>query len=132
LTSHPPGGATCDDCQVTGQSLPTEGASPPRIIDAVIDAPDRRLRADRRLSQIALWTGIIFIPAGLVKFVFHHWELHAFHSFGLPLAPELEILAGVLETVGGVLLIMRRWLVPNALLLGHDGRGDHLLGHPAR
>lgn len=67
--------------------------------------------------RVAFWTGLIFIPAGLVKFIFHHWELHAFQSFGLPWPSALEILAGVLETVGGVLLILRRWIVPTATLL---------------
>jgi uncharacterized membrane protein YphA (DoxX/SURF4 family) len=61
--------------------------------------------------------GAIFVIAGLVKFVFHHWELHAFRSFGLPLPGELEILAGVLETAGGLLLIGRRWVLPSATLL---------------
>jgi uncharacterized membrane protein YphA (DoxX/SURF4 family) len=60
---------------------------------------------------------VIFIFAGLVKFVFHGWELHAFRSFGLPWPSALEILAGVLETVGGVLLTLRLLIVPVALLL---------------
>ena len=67
--------------------------------------------------RVAFWTGLIFIPAGLVKFVFHHLELHAFQSFGLPFPSALEIVAGVLETVGGVLLILRLWMVPTAILL---------------
>ena len=62
-------------------------------------------------------TGVIFVFAGLVKFVFHHWELHAFQTFGLPWPSTLEILAGVLETVGGILLVLRRWIVPVAGLL---------------
>jgi uncharacterized membrane protein YphA (DoxX/SURF4 family) len=62
-------------------------------------------------------SGAVFFFAGLVKFVFHHWELHAFRDFGLPYPAELEIFAGVLETIGGVLLIWRRWVVPVALLL---------------
>lgn len=78
---------------------------------------DARIEHLRIARQVALWTGIIFIPAGLVKFVFHHWELHAFQSFGLPFPSALEILAGVLETVGGVLLILRRWVVPTSILL---------------
>ncbi len=66
---------------------------------------------------IALLTGVTFVVAGLVKFVFHHWELHAFRSFGLPWPFALEIFAGVLETVGGVLLARRRAVVPAAGLL---------------
>jgi uncharacterized membrane protein YphA (DoxX/SURF4 family) len=75
------------------------------------------VRRDPAATRVAILTGVIFIPAGLVKFAFHHWELHAFEEFGLPLPFALELLAGVLETVGGVLLIARRHVVPIAALL---------------
>jgi uncharacterized membrane protein YphA (DoxX/SURF4 family) len=52
-----------------------------------------------------------------VKFAFHHWELHAFRSFGLPLASVMEIVAGVVETIGGALLVARRGVVPVTLVL---------------
>ncbi len=82
-----------------------------------LDGPDRVIQGDRRLTQVAVASGVIFFFAGLVKFVFHHWELHAFVSFGLPFPSALEILAGVLETLGGVLLVLRRWVAPTAVLL---------------
>jgi uncharacterized membrane protein YphA (DoxX/SURF4 family) len=75
------------------------------------------VRRDSAATRVAILTGIVFIPAGLVKFVFHHWELHAFEEFGLPLPFALELLAGVLEIVGGVLLIARRHVVPISVLL---------------
>jgi len=84
---------------------------------AVLSLPDARVRADRSLTRVAILSGVIFFFAGLVKFAFHHWELHAFRSFGLPFPSELEILAGVLETCGGVLLVLRRWITPTAALL---------------
>ena len=87
------------------------------VTHAVVGAPDQVAQRDRTLTQVAIGTGVIFIFAGLVKFVFHHWELHAFRSFGLPFPSALEIFAGVLETLGGVLLVLRRWIVPVALLL---------------
>jgi uncharacterized membrane protein YphA (DoxX/SURF4 family) len=62
-------------------------------------------------------TGVIFVFAGLVKFVFHAWELRAFRSFGLPWPSALEIFTGVLETVGGALLVARLLVVPVAVLL---------------
>ena len=62
-------------------------------------------------------SGAIFVIAGLVKFVFHGWELHAFRSFGLPWPAALEIFAGVVEIASGMLLVMRRLIVPAALLL---------------
>jgi uncharacterized membrane protein YphA (DoxX/SURF4 family) len=79
--------------------------------------PDRFVRHDRRAETVAVLSGLIFIGAGLVKFVFHHWELQAFQSFGLPWPFALEIFAGVLETVGGILLVARRYVVPVAFLL---------------
>jgi len=84
-------------------------ASPKRAHDVI--------RRDRAASRIAVAAGVIFIFAGLVKFVFHSWELHAFGSFGLPWPSALEILAGVLETVGGALLALRLYVVPTALIL---------------
>ena len=75
------------------------------------------MRPDRTAANVAIVTGVIFIFAGLVKFVFHGWELNAFRSFGLPWPSTLEIVAGVVETVGGVLLVLRLLVTPVALLL---------------
>jgi uncharacterized membrane protein YphA (DoxX/SURF4 family) len=87
------------------------------IVRRVVDQPDRALRGDRTTSRVAILSGVIFVFAGLVKFVFHSWELHAFRAFGLPWPSALEILTGVLETGGGALLVMRRLVLPVALLL---------------
>jgi uncharacterized membrane protein YphA (DoxX/SURF4 family) len=75
------------------------------------------VRRDLAATRVAILTGVVFIPAGLVKFAFHHWELHAFEEFGLPWPFALELFAGVLETVGGALLIARRLVVPVSVLL---------------
>jgi uncharacterized membrane protein YphA (DoxX/SURF4 family) len=82
-----------------------------------LKTPDARLRHDSTASNVTIATGVIFIFAGLVKFVFHHWELNAFREFGLPWPAALEILAGILETVGGVLLVLRLLVAPTAVLL---------------
>lgn len=66
---------------------------------------------------MAFICGLIFVPAGLVKFVFYHWELHAFRGFGIPAPILMEPLVGVLETVGGVLLARYVLVVPTALVL---------------
>ena len=66
---------------------------------------------------MALICGLIFVPAGLVKFVFYHWELHAFRDFGIPAPSVMEPLVGVLETVGGVLLARGVLIVPTAFVL---------------
>jgi uncharacterized membrane protein YphA (DoxX/SURF4 family) len=68
-------------------------------------------------SRLALVCGLIFIPAGLVKFVFYHWELKAFRDFGIPAPTVMEPLVGALETVGGVLLVRRVLIVPTAFVL---------------
>jgi uncharacterized membrane protein YphA (DoxX/SURF4 family) len=73
--------------------------------------------AEEVLGRVRIATGVIFIFAGLVKFVFHSWELHAFRTFGLPWPGALEILAGVLETAGGLLLVLRVMVAPVALVL---------------
>jgi uncharacterized membrane protein YphA (DoxX/SURF4 family) len=88
-----------------------------RLRRALVVDPDQRVRASRSASRVTILSGVIFIVAGLVKFVFHHWELDAFRSFGLPWPSALEIFAGVLETVGGILLTRRRFIAPTAVLL---------------
>jgi putative oxidoreductase len=93
-------------------------ASWSRLVNGLISAPDERVSRERATTWVALLTGVTFIVAGLVKFVFHHWELHAFRSFGLPWPSALEISAGVLETVGGILLVLRRAVLPAAIVLG--------------
>lgn len=87
------------------------------IRQLLISGPGSVMRRDRPAASVAIVTGVIFIFAGLVKFVFHGWELNAFRSFGLPWPSALEIFAGVLETVGGVLLALRLLVAPVALLL---------------
>jgi uncharacterized membrane protein YphA (DoxX/SURF4 family) len=87
------------------------------IVELVLTAPDRRIRRHLTPTRIAIVTGLIFFFAGLVKFAFHHWELHAFRSFGLPLASVMEIVAGVVETIGGALLVARRGVVPVTVVL---------------
>jgi uncharacterized membrane protein YphA (DoxX/SURF4 family) len=83
----------------------------------VVTDPDELIDGQRLSARVAVVAGIVFFFAGLVKFVFHHWELHAFRAFGLPWPSALEILAGALEVSGGILLVLRRWVAPVAVLL---------------
>jgi uncharacterized membrane protein YphA (DoxX/SURF4 family) len=87
------------------------------LVELVVSAPDRRIRGRLTPTRVAILTGVIFFFAGLVKFVFHHWELHAFRSFGLPWPAAMEIVAGVVEMIGGMLLVARRAMVPVAVVL---------------
>jgi uncharacterized membrane protein YphA (DoxX/SURF4 family) len=84
---------------------------------AAISTPDALVRCDRSARAVAVVAGVVFIGAGLVKFVFHHWELDAFRSFGLPWPSALEILAGILEVAGGLMLLWRRYVAPAAVML---------------
>ena len=71
----------------------------------------------RTATRVALVTGVIFVIAGLPKFVAFHWEVANFTRFGLP-APEVWVVAaGIIEIVGGALLIARRRVVGASLLL---------------
>ena len=88
-----------------------------RLRQLALSEPGLVMREDRAAANVALVTGVIFVVAGLVKFVFHGWELNAFRSFGLLWPSALEILAGVLETAGGILLALRCLVVPVALVL---------------
>ncbi len=83
----------------------------------VVSGPDAAVRANPRAAAVAIGTGVIFVFAGLVKFVFHGWELQAFRSFGLPWPAALEILAGGLEVGGGLLLAVRTLVAPAAATL---------------
>lgn len=77
----------------------------------------RRLLARLDPARVAQLSGLVFIPAGLVKFVFHHWELHAFQDFGIPAASVMEPIVGVLETLGGGLLLAGILVAPTAFVL---------------
>jgi uncharacterized membrane protein YphA (DoxX/SURF4 family) len=57
------------------------------------------------------------VLASLPKFLAYGWELDNFERFGLPFAPVWVITAGVLELVGGVLLLRGRLVGPVALVL---------------
>jgi uncharacterized membrane protein YphA (DoxX/SURF4 family) len=88
-----------------------------RLRQLALSEPGLVMREDRIAANVALVTGVIFVFAGLVKFVFHGWELHAFRSFGLPWPSALEVFTGVVETAGGILLALRYLVVPVALML---------------
>ncbi len=103
------------------------------IARRVIFGPDDSVRRDRAAATVAILTGVVFVLAGLVKFAFHAWELRYFRAFGLPWPSGLVILAGVLEVLGGALLILRRLLAPVTAILaitmvvaiGASGIGHH-------
>ena len=67
--------------------------------------------------MIRTLTGVVFVIAGLPKFVAYGWEHDAFVRFGLPRAWAWVIAAGVIEIGGGILLLRNRLVAPAAALL---------------
>jgi putative oxidoreductase len=60
---------------------------------------------DRGLLVLRLLSGGVFVAFGVGKFINHSSELASFKSYGLP-GPEAFVVAiGVIELVGGALLI---------------------------
>jgi uncharacterized membrane protein YphA (DoxX/SURF4 family) len=83
----------------------------------LVALPDALVKRDRSAGRVAVLTGVIFVFAGLVKFVFHAWELRAFRAFGLPWPSALEIFVGLVEVGGGALLIAKSLVLPVSALL---------------
>ncbi len=86
------------------------------LYDIVVSRPDATVRADRTLSTVAVAVGVVLVLGGLAKFVLHGWELDAFRRFELPVPEVTVLLVGVLETVGGLLLVLRRLVAPTAVV----------------
>jgi uncharacterized membrane protein YphA (DoxX/SURF4 family) len=72
---------------------------------------------DTALRRVLLVVGWTFVVASLPKFLAYGWERDNFVRFGLPYAGAWVIAAGVLELVGGVLLLRRRLVVPVSVVL---------------
>jgi putative oxidoreductase len=65
-------------------------------------------------------TGGVFVAFGAGKFVNHGSELASFRTYGLP-APEIFVIAiGVIELIGGLLLVAGVLTRPAALVLAGD------------
>ena len=75
---------------------------------------------DRVLLLLRLGSGVVFVVVGAGKFVHHASELASFQAYGLP-APDAFVYAiGVIELVGGLLLIAGMATRPAALVLAGD------------
>lgn len=72
---------------------------------------------DRWTRPVRLLTGLAFVIAGIPKFAANGWETRAFDSFGLPWPGPLVIVIGVVEIVGGVLLLCDRLTRTTTLVL---------------
>jgi putative oxidoreductase len=69
---------------------------------------------------VRVFSGGVFVAFGAGKFVNHASELASFKTYGLP-APEAFVVAiGVIELLGGLLLIAGILVRPAALVLAGD------------
>jgi uncharacterized membrane protein YphA (DoxX/SURF4 family) len=72
------------------------------------------------IKAIRLVSGVVFVVFGAGKFVNHSSELASFRDYGLPAPEVFVIVIGVIELVGGALLIVNRFVKPAALVLAAD------------
>ena len=75
---------------------------------------------DRVLLLLRLLSGGVFVVFGIGKFVNHGSELASFKTYGLPAPEAFVVVIGVVELVGGLLLIAGVLTRPAALVLAGD------------
>jgi putative oxidoreductase len=78
------------------------------------------MNGDRLLLLLRLVSGGVFVAFGAGKFVNHASELASFKSYGLPAPEAFVAVIGVIELVGGLLLIAGILTRPAALVLAGD------------
>jgi putative oxidoreductase len=66
---------------------------------------------------LRLQAGVVFVAFGAGKFINHGSELASFKSYGLPVPEVFVVVIGLIEVIGGVLLIVGRLVRPTALVL---------------
>jgi uncharacterized membrane protein YphA (DoxX/SURF4 family) len=67
--------------------------------------------------RLEILFGAVFVIAGLPKFVAFSWELDAFRRFGLPVPQAWVIAVGLIEVIGGLLLVTHRHVREASVLL---------------
>ena len=75
---------------------------------------------DRILLLIRLVAGGVFVAFGAGKFLNHASELASFKTYGLPAPEVFVIIIGIVELLGGALLIVGLFTRPAALVLAGD------------
>ena len=78
------------------------------------------MNRDRVLLILRLLSGGIFVVFGIGKFVNHGSELASFKGYGLPAPEAFVIVIGLIELVGGLLLITGILTRPAAFVLAGD------------
>lgn len=82
-------------------------------------SPDRRpLRAtDLLLAAVRIAAGAFYVSVGIGKFLDHARESSDFASYGVPVPDVAVVLVGVVEVVGGALLVLGLFTRPAAIAL---------------
>ena len=78
------------------------------------------MNSDRGLLLLRLASGGVFVAFGVGKFVNNASELASFKSYGLPVPVVFVLVIGVIELVGGLLLIGGAFTRPAAVVLAGD------------
>lgn len=92
------------------------------------DHPSGDSRASDQVSRfppaapvaLRLVSGGVFVVFGAGKFINHGSEFASFKTYGLPAPGLVVVVIGLVELVGGVLLIAGRLTRPAALVLAGD------------
>ncbi|NBP86675.1 MAG: DoxX family protein, partial [Mycobacteriaceae bacterium] len=74
-------------------------------------------RAGWLLFAVRVIPGLVFMFTGIGKFGTFQSEVDAFRSFGIPAPEVMVVLAGLLEAIGGLLLVLGLLTRPVALAL---------------
>lgn len=69
------------------------------------------------LAAVRVAAGVFFVSVSTGKFFDHAQEARDFDSYGVPLADVAVVLVGVVELVGGVLLVLGLFTRPAAAAL---------------
>jgi putative oxidoreductase len=80
----------------------------------------RIARRDQVLLGLRLVSGGVFVAFGIGKFVNHPSELASFKAYGLPAPAVFVVVVGVIELVGGLLVMIGALTRPAALVLAGD------------
>jgi putative oxidoreductase len=75
---------------------------------------------DRALLLLRVASGGVFVAFGAGKFLNHGAELASFKTYGLPAPEVFVVVIGVIELIGGLLLIAGALTRPAALVLAGD------------
>ncbi len=76
------------------------------------------MRDPRTIVRVA--SGLIFLGFGVGKFLNHGAEVDSFETYGLPSPDAFVYLIGVIEVVGGLMLLFDRAIRVAAVVLAGD------------